>query len=210
MIYLVDYLVNHTSYIDEVAQLKYNQWLHTSPDRPYEVWLSEIKDSACSDRPPLTLIALYDNGNGTRDLAGFVTLIDIEENASIKDSLWLITLFVKAPYRRQGIGSHLLQRCLAESRRLKAPALYLWTENKTLTAFYAKRGWKLMGTDEETGEDIMVYTHVEKKKTSVASLIKPAIRDDIYEDDDDFDNDDVDAFDEVEEDDPFEDFDEDE
>ena len=157
MLYLLDYLANHPAYIEEVAQLKYNQWLHTSPDRPWHTWLSEIEESARKDAPPLTLVALTGTSAEQHELAGFVTLVDMGEKAGQESKLWMITLYVKEPWRRQGIGAHLIQRCVQECKRWQRKALYLWTESKALTNYYTRHGWKLLGTDEETGEDVMVY-----------------------------------------------------
>ncbi|MDF1514609.1 MAG: GNAT family N-acetyltransferase [Anaerolineae bacterium] len=157
MLYLLDYLANHKVYIEEVAQLKFNQWLHTAPERPWETWLSEIKESAQIDQPPITLVALAGTDSGDRDLAGFATLVDMGDKAGVESKLWMITLYVKKQWREQGIGTHLMKRCLQECKRLKRKALYLWTESKALTNYYSKQGWKLLGSDEGTGEDVMVY-----------------------------------------------------
>lgn len=99
----------------------------------------------------MTLIALQ---GGT--LVGFVTLIPLTERAGVRDSLWVITLYVKTPYRRQGIGATLMNRCADKTRRAGYPALYLWTESPDLTSYYAQRGWRWIGRDEE-GDDIMTY-----------------------------------------------------
>lgn len=159
MLYLVDYLANHKNYIDEVAQLKFTQWLHTASNRPYEIWLSEIKESAQTDAPPLTFIALCDTGSRHRDLAGFVTLVQMPENVGVENSTWMVTLYVESQYRKKGIGTHLMQRCIKENQRWEHTSLHLWTESKALTSFYAKRGWKVLGTDQQNGEDVMVYYH---------------------------------------------------
>jgi len=145
------YLADHPCYVQEVGDLKYEQWRHTSPDRPYEVWIDEIRDSARSDAFPMTLIALQ----GTT-LVGFVTLIVLDDRAGIRDGLWLITLYVKESHRRQGIGERLIDRCVDEMRRAGYRALYLWTESPKLTRYYACRGWRQIGQDED-GDDMMVY-----------------------------------------------------
>ena len=158
-IYLLDYLANHTDYIEEVTQLKINYWLPTSPDRPYDVWLSEIRESAqTTDKPPVTFVALPTDDTGDHDLAGFVTIIPIDEKYGIEHGLWMITLYVKAQYRNQGIGTHLMQRCITEGKRLAYPALHLWTESKELTSFYNKRGWQVLFKYEESGDDVMITT----------------------------------------------------
>jgi GNAT superfamily N-acetyltransferase len=152
MDYVVAYLADHPAYVEEVGHLKYGQWLHTSPDRPYEVWIDEIRHSARKNAFPMTLIALRG-----AELLGFVTLIELEEKADIEHGLWLITLYVKANYRRKGIGAALIERCIEEAGQMGHPALYLWTESSELTGYYGRRGWCRIGRDAGSGEEIMVY-----------------------------------------------------
>jgi GNAT superfamily N-acetyltransferase len=146
----VVYLADHPTYEEEVGHLKYEQWLDTSPDRPYDAWIGEIRDSARKDNPPLTLITIRG-----AELLGFVTLIELDTRNGIENGLWMITLYVKAPYRRHGIGAMLAERCAAEGLRLGYDTLHLWTESPQLTAYYAHHGWRLVGQDED-GDDVMM------------------------------------------------------
>jgi GNAT superfamily N-acetyltransferase len=149
--YHIEFLADHPAYAEEVGQLKMAEWLRTSPDRPYEVWIDEIRASAQKDRVPMTLLALRDG-----EVLGFVSLVEIDDRAGIERGVWLITLYVREAYRCYGIGTALIERCIAEGRRMGRPALYLWTETPQLTAYYARRGWQYVGQDED-GEDVMVY-----------------------------------------------------
>jgi len=90
-------------------------------------------------------------------LLGFVTLVEFREKAGIKNGVWLITLYVKAQYRGAGLGWYLVERCFAEAQKLGYSAIYLWTESARLTEYYVRGGWRLLGRDDESGEDIMVY-----------------------------------------------------
>ena len=58
MNHYIAYLADHPTYVAEVAELKYAQWRHTSPDRPYQVWVAEIEHSARKGELPMTLVAL--------------------------------------------------------------------------------------------------------------------------------------------------------
>ena len=152
MDYHIDYLANHPSYTQEVARLKYDQWKHTSPDREYRVWVSEIEDTSRIDQFPLTLLAL----DGS-DLIGFVTLMVIDERDGIRAGVWMITLYVKKDFRNHGVGTSLMNQCIAEARRKGVGVLYLWTEERVLTEYYARNGWKLLHTNQD-GEDVMSFT----------------------------------------------------
>jgi len=100
----------------------------------------------------MTLLALQ-----ASELLGFVTLVEFEERAGIENGVWLITLYVKAQHRGAGLGRNLTERCLTEARNTGYSALYLWTESTRLTEYYARGGWRWLGRDDESGEDIMVY-----------------------------------------------------
>jgi len=148
--YTIEYLADRPATIAEVGDLKYGHWKNTSPDRPYDVWIDEIRYSARRDAFPMTLVAIAGD-----ELLGFVTLVEMDEHAAVADGLWMITLYVKLEHRRQGIGEALMGRCTVEARRLGYGALHLWTDGAELTGYYAHRGWRLIGRDDE-GDDVMV------------------------------------------------------
>jgi GNAT superfamily N-acetyltransferase len=100
----------------------------------------------------MTLVTLQDS-----ELLGFVTLVEFEEKVGIKNGAWLITLYVRAQYRGVGLGWSLVERCLAEAQNVGYSAIHLWTESTHLTEHYARSGCRLLGQDNESGEDIMVY-----------------------------------------------------
>jgi predicted N-acetyltransferase YhbS len=100
---------------------------------------------------PLTLIALKSS-----ELLGFVTLVEIPEKAGIEKGVWLITLYVREAHRGVGLGARLAQRCLVEAKRMGYAAIYLWTEFARLTDYYERHGWRLVGRDDVSGDDIMM------------------------------------------------------
>jgi GNAT superfamily N-acetyltransferase len=148
----IEYLADHPTCVEEIAQLRRAHWQHTAPKRPYEVWLGDVEVSARKGELPMTLVTLQDS-----ELRGFVTLVAFEEKAGIKNGVWLITLYVKAQYRGAGLGRSLVERCLAEARSLGCSVVHLWTESTHLTEYYARIGWRLLGQNNESGEYIMVY-----------------------------------------------------
>jgi predicted N-acetyltransferase YhbS len=56
-------------------------------------------------------------------------------------SPWLADVYVAVEYRRQGIGSALVQRIIVEARALCVETLYLYTSDQQ--RFYARLGWSL-------------------------------------------------------------------
>ena len=56
-------------------------------------------------------------------------------------SPWLADVYVAIEYRRQGIGSALVQRIIAEALALGVETLYLYTADQQ--RFYERLGWSL-------------------------------------------------------------------
>ncbi len=78
--------------------------------------------------------------------AGYYRLCDGEE-----DMLEIDDLYVLAPYRRLGIGTEIVRRCIAESERLVKPLmLYVFTKNTPAVRLYEKMGFVLKETVSPT------------------------------------------------------------
>jgi N-acetylglutamate synthase-like GNAT family acetyltransferase len=67
---------------------------------------------------------------------------------------WLGEVCVKNGLRGQGIGAALIRACIAESTRLRLPALYLYTPDQQ--ALYARLGWEELQRDFVHGENVSI------------------------------------------------------
>jgi GNAT superfamily N-acetyltransferase len=84
--------------------------------------------------------------NPDQDLVGMVFLVHEPEGyLNIRSQLWVMALFVKTPYRSQGVGRALLGACERQGRRLGYSDLYLDTAEAA--GYYAKlEGWEKIGS----------------------------------------------------------------
>ena len=65
---------------------------------------------------------------------------------------WLASVYVHEKYRRQGIASQLIQRCIESAQEINVDKLYLFTPDEY--HFYHKRGWRLMESTLYHGENV--------------------------------------------------------
>jgi len=80
------------------------------------------------------------------ETVGYYRLCDGEDNM-----LEIDDLYVLAPYRRLGIGTEIVRRCIAESERLGKPLmLYVFTNNTPAVRLYEKMGFVLKKTISPT------------------------------------------------------------
>lgn len=78
-----------------------------------------------------------------------VALLDVEREAW-RDTGMIWNIVVDRAYRRQGLGTRLMQRAIQWGRRKKLRALALETQTNNLPAcrFYLKMGFQLCGLDD--------------------------------------------------------------
>jgi len=147
----VEYLADHLDLLKSVERLTRDQWKHTAVERTDEEWLEQLRVTATRGEIPCTLVALHDEA-----LVGFVTLVRFEERSRIRNGVWMVTLYVKQPFRDQGVGQMLIERCIEEAAVLGESTAYLWAENQGLSRYYRQRGWHWAGMDE-TGGDVLMF-----------------------------------------------------
>ncbi len=71
-------------------------------------------------------------------------------------SPWLAAVYVDPLFRRQGIGSALVQAIEREACRLQIARLYLFTPDQE--PFYTRLGWSLLERQEYWNESVVVMT----------------------------------------------------
>lgn len=137
-------------HLEAVAALLHHEWGELSP------WssLPEIEKRLARqlDTPgvPFTLVALGDQDVllGTAS----VKLFELPEHGDKKH--WLGEVCVMARLRGRGVGTALIRACIAESRRLRLPTLYLYTPDQQ--ALYARLGWEELQNTIVNGENVSI------------------------------------------------------
>lgn len=145
----IERLSSH-QYVKAVAALLNHEWGELAP------WASlpEIEKRLVKqfDAPgvPFTLVAL-----GDRDALLGTASVKLFELPEHRDKMhWLGEVCVTTTLRGQGVGSALIRACIAESRRLRLPTLYLYTPDQQ--ALYARLGWKEFQSTFVNGENVSI------------------------------------------------------
>ncbi len=139
----IRYLADHQEAVPVLAAWIYDEWSYLYPEMTLRDVASFLRERVNTEKLPLTLVA-FESGEpvGTVSLKTF----DMETRNDL--SHWLTSLYVVKPWRRNGIGSRLVQAAEKKAAELGICRLFLFTTDLTLPAlFYSKLGWT---TKEET------------------------------------------------------------
>jgi GNAT superfamily N-acetyltransferase len=143
----ITYLADAPHWVPTLARWFYAQWWDLHPGSTPERYLESVGRRLNVGAIPTAFVAL-----AGQTLVGSASLVsqDLETHPHL--SPWLASVYVHPDYRRQGIGSMLVQRVVAEARDLRVERLYLFTPDKG--AFYARLGWRLIERPELNGQPV--------------------------------------------------------
>ena len=147
----IEYLAVHPELADELARWSWAEWrvFYETSGRGFDDALNSYRERAQIDALPLALVA-FAGGK----LVGTVSLKVQDLKTRPEITPWLASLFVIPEWRGRGVASLLIQRVLAEARRLNLPRLFLWTSSAE--ALYLKLGWRLVERTEYCGKRIVI------------------------------------------------------
>jgi N-acetylglutamate synthase-like GNAT family acetyltransferase len=146
----IDYLKNHPEHIPLLASWMLNTWGHYNPNSSLEKAELKLKEHLHVDSLPIAYIALKNN-----EPVGMCAL-RINDGIRMDLTPWLGSLFVVPQMRGQGIGEQLIHIVTEKAHNLSYSNLYLLAFDPTLPLWYAKLGWKLIGTDDLHGHVVNV------------------------------------------------------
>ena len=99
---------------------------------------------------PLTFVALFEDQP--------IGLCSLRMNDGIRSELspWLGSLVVASAYQGKGVGRLLIETTIDKSRAFGFEKLYLFILDTSLEPYYAKMGWKTIGTDQYANQSVIV------------------------------------------------------
>lgn len=130
----IDYLADHLHFAPILARWHYDEWRDLLPQWSHEEAINELRSHTGHTCIPTTFVALIDG-----QVVGSASLILDDFEATRHLSPWMASVFVKPEQRSKGIGRKLVDRIVAEARRLQVPTLYLFTAGQE--DYYYKLGW---------------------------------------------------------------------
>lgn len=142
----ITYLADHVHLVPQLAQWHYDQWHHLTPWENLEQCIDRLQTQAQKSGVPTTLIALKDE-----QLLGSASLVTYDMKGREDLSPWLGGVFVVPDYRRQGIGTQLVQGIVAEANKQNIERIYLYTTGQNNKNFYIQMGWSVTEEVEYMG-----------------------------------------------------------
>jgi predicted N-acetyltransferase YhbS len=131
----ITHLYRHPEHVRRVARWIYDEFWTDKPDASPQ-WLEErLREATTDSEIPMSWLAVVDN-----EPAGTVNLIECDNDQRPDLSPWLAALLVLPEYRKRGIGSKLVDECVAGARRLGVKRLYLGTD---IPEYYERLGWHI-------------------------------------------------------------------
>ncbi len=149
----ITYLKQHPKYVPLLAHWSYSTWGKYNPSASLEIAVQKFTEHLNDDHLPLTYIALDENKP-----VGTCSLREVDGVKS-EHSPWLGSLYVVPEYRGQGIGEKLISTCLQKAHGMGYAKLYLLTFELSLSIWYERLGWKLIGDDTLNGFPVHIMEY---------------------------------------------------
>ena len=131
----IEHLKDHPEHLTTIATWIYNEWWTEKAGVSIDSMRRRLEEANTDRKIPLSLIAFVDG-----EITGTVNFIE-SDNSEFPDLRpWLAALLVKSEFRRQGIGSALVKKCIHYAKELGVREFYLGTD---IPQFYEPFGAKI-------------------------------------------------------------------
>jgi GNAT superfamily N-acetyltransferase len=151
----ITYLADHKEVIPRLADWFYQEWFYLYPNKTINDVRNAIGERINRDSIPVALVAF----KGTA-LVGTVCLKTYDMDTRLDLSPWLAGLYVPESWRRQGIGTALVEAIEEKAKILGILKLYLYTPSAE--SFFLRMAWRPKETTKYHGA---VVTIMEKEIT---------------------------------------------
>ncbi len=132
-------LADATEHLETLAKWHHRQWQDLNPGQTLEQRIQKMQCYLQDVFVPSTYVACNDH------VLGSAAIVECDMDSRKELSPWLASVYVDTAYRRQGVGSRLLQHVSEQARLHRIKRLYLFTPDQV--AFYQRLGWQIL---EET------------------------------------------------------------
>lgn len=140
MSWSIQSIAAHPGVVDTLAAWHHREWGELMAQWSLADARAELAECVEADGFPATLVAF----DGSRQLAGSVSLVASDAPEFAEYSPWLASLYVAPPFRGRGLGTQLIEALIAHARRLGFKRLYLFTPGSP--EIYRRSGWREIGT----------------------------------------------------------------
>jgi predicted N-acetyltransferase YhbS len=140
----IEPLAEHAAFVPVVAAWHFGEWGHADPAGTVESWTAALAERTRRDGVPCTYVAVE---GGVP--VGSAALVDADMDTHPEMTPWLAGVYVVPEWRGRGVGTALVRRAAARAAELGLRHLYLYS---TRPGFYARLGWRALGTEPHEGE----------------------------------------------------------
>jgi predicted N-acetyltransferase YhbS len=128
------YLADQPALLPILADWFYDEWGHLDSQSSMESMEHELSGCLNKDRLPLTIVRMRDD---QPIASASLRLKEMETHPQYLH--WLGGVYVHPDFRRQGVGSQLVEFTADQAIRLQVTELYLYTRGNEI--FYSRLGW---------------------------------------------------------------------
>ena len=149
--FTIEELARHPELLEEMAKLFFSEWHFLLPPGSTSQLVKEnLQKRMQIGKIPITYVALNAAGN----FVGSISIKEKDMDTHPEMSPWLAGLYVKEEFRNWGLGGKLIEFLLEKAREFQINKLYLYTP--AAEAYYRKKGWKLLFTENYYNCDVSV------------------------------------------------------
>jgi predicted N-acetyltransferase YhbS len=146
----IEHLSSHPELVPLIAKLLNQEWGQLPPWASLSDIETRFNGQLSTGRAPFTLVAL---GSGDEFLGtASIKLFELPQHTDKVH--WLGEVFVSSALRGRGVGSALVQACIAKCERLEITTLYLYTADQQ--PLYARLGWQEIARELVNGETVSI------------------------------------------------------
>lgn len=136
-------LADVPKYVPTLAQWTMDAWGGYDPTLSLQIATASVQDKLNKHKIPLAFVALVDNKP-----VGMVTLKDNIKPKGYEDrNLWLGSHWVVESYRKQGVGTALLEHACSKAKEFGYKKISVWDSNPENPKWYEQHGWKKFARD---------------------------------------------------------------
>ncbi len=128
------FLADHPEHLTLLAEWHHEAFASLNPNASVAQRVAKLKSRLGRGTIPTTVIALME-----ATLVGSASLVEHDMAGREDLSPWIASVYVRPEYRRQGIGSQLMQQLESIAKELGIGRLYLFTPD--MQPFYETIGW---------------------------------------------------------------------
>jgi predicted N-acetyltransferase YhbS len=134
----------------EIARLLHSEWSALPAWSSLSAISQRLQQRNCEEKDSFTLIACHADGT----LTGTASVIEYELDDRPERRYWLGEVFTPREWRGQGVGSALVNACIARAGEQRIEALWLYTPDQQ--ALYRRLGWQDVEQRTVCGESVTV------------------------------------------------------